>query len=76
MVDQAALEAYPVCDFSRFTGTVSASEACGIEPSMQLPLCEPRSLSPVSFNVQTLAGMRPSCTQSGQACDAGSAAQG
>ena len=55
VVDQVALEAYPACDGARFTGALSASEACGLEPSMQLPLCEPRSLS---LDVQTLAGTR------------------
>ena len=58
MVDQVALEAYPACDGSCFTGALSVSEACGLEPSTQLPWCEPRSLSLVSFNVQTLAVTR------------------
>ena len=39
MVDQIAMVPYPACDGSRFSGTVAASKACGIESSVQLPLC-------------------------------------
>ena len=58
VVDQVAMGPYPACDGSRFPDAVVASKACGFEPSAQLPLCVPRSLSLVSFNVQTLAGTR------------------
>ena len=50
------MEPYLACDGARFSGTVVALKACGIESSVQLPLCVPRSFSLFSFNVQTLAG--------------------
>ena len=58
VADQRALEAYPRYDGSRLTGTLSVSGAEGIEPPSQMPMRGLRSLSLVSFNVQTLAGKR------------------
>ena len=49
VVDQAEMEACPMCDGSRFSDTVVASNACGFESSVQLPVCLTRSLSLVSF---------------------------